>query len=214
MHEIQIDQDILQANLRIASTNRKKLDKNRVTAINLMGAIGSGKTSLAEKAIKELGRKYRFAAIAGDVVASIDENRYQQLGIPVIPLNTGKECHLDAHLVSQALEKLPLSEIDILLIENVGNLICPADYNLGEHKRVIIVSVSEGDDIIEKHPLIFTTADLVIINKIDIAGAVGASPEKMEKDAATINPKARIIKTSLVTGEGIKDWLEFLEDPV
>jgi hydrogenase nickel incorporation protein HypB len=143
--------------------------------------------------------------IAGDVISKFDAGRFEKYNVPVIGLNTGKECHLDAHLVEHALEDLPLDEIDTLFIENVGNLICPVDFDLGSHMRMVVISVSEGDDTVEKHPLIFKDADLVVINKIDIADAVGADPEKMVKDAKMLNPDVEIIKSSLKTGEGLDD---------
>jgi hydrogenase nickel incorporation protein HypB len=210
MHEVSIEFDILQKNREIARKNRAALEINKITAFNIMGAIGSGKTLLIEKTIERLGESCRIGAIAGDVIARIDKARFDRYGIPTVGLNTGKECHLDAHLVEHGLEELPLNEIDILFMENVGNLICPADYELGEHKRVVIVSVSEGDDIVEKHPLIFSTADLIIVNKVDIAKAVNADPDKMVKDARIINPRIGVLKMSLKTGEGFEEWIDFV----
>ena len=212
--EVTIGYDILAANRKLAQNNRKTLDKSEVTAFNIMGAIGSGKTLLVEKTIAALGNRWRIGAIAGDVVASLDASRFEKLGIPVIGLNTGKECHLDAHLVEHGLQKLPLDALDILFIENVGNLICPADYELGEHKRVVIVSVSEGDDIVEKHPLIFSTADLIIVNKIDIAEAVNADANKMVRDARIINPRIDVLKMSLKTGEGFDEWVDLVKKSI
>ena len=148
------------------------------------------------------------------MIARIDAARFEKYGIPTIGLNTGKECHLDAHLVEHGLESLPLDSIDLLFIENVGNLICPTDYELGEHKRVVIVSVSEGDDIVEKHPLIFGTAALIIVNKIDIAEAVNADADKMVRDARTINPRIDVLKMSLKTGEGFSEWIGFVRKSI
>ncbi len=209
--EVVIGYDVLKKNSEIACRNRDNLKRNGVTAFNIMGAIGSGKTLLIEKTIQEIGGRYRIGAIAGDVIARIDAARFEKYGIPVIGLNTGKECHLDAHLVEHGLDDLPLDSLDLLFIENVGNLICPTDYELGEHKRVVVVSVSEGDDIVEKHPLIFSTADLIIVNKIDIAEAVDADANKMVQDARTINPRIDVLKMSLRTGEGFLDWVDFVE---
>lgn len=208
--EIPIGYDVLAANSELARSNRQKLEKHGVTAFNIMGAIGSGKTLLIEKTIERLGKRHRIGAIAGDVVARIDAARFEKYRIPTIGLNTGKECHLDAHLVEHGLLKLPLDSLDILFIENVGNLICPADYELGEHKRVVVVSVSEGDDIVEKHPVIFSTADLIIVNKIDIAEAVNADADKMVRDARLINPRIDVLKMSLKTGEGFDEWVDFV----
>lgn len=212
--EITIGYDILHANRMLASNNRSTLDKSGIRAFNIMGAIGSGKTLLIEKTIKYFGDKLRIGAIAGDVVARLDASRFEKLNIPVVGLNTGKECHLDAHLVEHGLKELPLGSIDILFIENVGNLICPADYELGEHERIVIVSVSEGDDIVEKHPLIFSTADLIIVNKIDIAEAVNADADKMVRDARIINPRIGVLKMSLKTGEGFDEWLDFVKKSI
>ncbi len=212
--EVPIGYDVLVVNSELARQNRNTLEKHGIVAFNIMGAIGSGKTLLIEKTIQRIGDSYRIGAIAGDVVARIDAARFEKYGIPVIGLNTGKECHLDAHLVEHALSELPLDSLDILFIENVGNLICPADYELGEHKRVVVVSVSEGDDIVEKHPSIFTKADLVIVNKIDIAEAVNADADKMVKDARIINPRIDVLKMSLKTGEGFEEWIKFVKGSI
>jgi len=212
--EVSIGYDVLAVNAKLAQNNRKKLDWHRITAFNIMGAIGSGKTLLIEKTIESLGKILRIGAIAGDVIARIDAARFEKYGIPTIGLNTGKECHLDAHLIEHGLNSLRLDSLDILFIENVGNLICPADYELGEHKRVVIVSVSEGDDIVEKHPLIFSTADLIIINKIDIAEAVSADADKMVRDARTIHPGIDVLKMSLKSGEGLNEWIAFVKKSI
>lgn len=214
MHDIKIDigYDILQANEEIAAKNRRLFDEHGITSLNIMGAIGSGKTTLIELAIQKLAAKYRIGTIAGDVVASIDAERFQRHHVPTVALNTGKECHLDANLMEHAIEQLPLDNLDLLLIENVGNLICPTDFPLGEHFRVVVVSVSEGDDIVKKHPLIFLRCDLMIVNKVDIAEAVGADADKMVNDALMINPKVRTLKTSKTTGEGIDEWIKFIQE--
>lgn len=212
--EVPIGYDVLAVNSELARRNRKTMEKHGIVAFNIMGAIGSGKTLLIEKTIERIGSSYRIGAIAGDVVARIDAARFEKFGIPVIGLNTGKECHLDAHLVEHGLGKLPLDSLDILFIENVGNLICPADYELGEHKRVVVVSVSEGDDIVEKHPSIFTTADLIIVNKIDIAEAVNADADKMVRDARIINPRIDVLKMSLKTGDGFEKWMNFVKKSI
>ncbi|VVB96259.1 putative hydrogenase nickel incorporation protein HypB [uncultured archaeon] len=209
--EVPIGYDVLEVNSELARRNREALEKHGITAFNIMGAIGSGKTLLIEKTIERLGKSLRIGAIAGDVIARIDAARFEKYGIPTIGLNTGKECHLDAHLVEHGLGELPLDSLDLLFIENVGNLICPADFELGEHKKVVIVSVSEGDDIVEKHPLIFSVADLIIVNKIDIAEAVNADADKMVKDARLINPRIDVLKMSLKTGEGFDEWISFVK---
>ena len=145
-------------------------------------------------------------------MASIDMARFLKHGAPAVGLNTGKECHLDAHLVEQEFSDLPIGELDIIFIENVGNLICPTDYRLGEHKRVVVVSVSEGDDIVEKHPLIVSNADLVIVNKIDIGEAVDADADadKMVKEVREINHAIDVLKMRLKTREGFGEWIGFI----
>lgn len=208
--DIEIQHDIMLANKKLAKRNQRILDKSDVFAVDVLGAIGSGKTSLIETLIDKMD--YKIGVIAGDVISKFDAGRFEQYEVPVVGLNTGKECHLDAHLVEHALNDLPLKDIDLLFIENVGNLICPVDFDLGSHIRMVVVSVSEGDDTVEKHPLIFKDADLVVINKVDIAEAVNADEEKMVSDARIINPDVRVIKSSLKTDEGVDEIINVIED--
>lgn len=208
--DVEIQHDIMVANKKLAQRNQRILDKANVFSVDVLGAIGSGKTSLIELLIKKSDEK--IGVIAGDVISKFDAGRFQQYDIPVVGLNTGKECHLDAHLVEHAIEDMPLDEIDTLYIENVGNLICPVDFDLGSHMRMVVISVSEGDDTVEKHPLIFKDADLIVINKIDIADVVGADAEKMVKDAKYLNPDVKIIKSSLKTEEGLNEIIKAIKD--
>lgn len=208
--DIDVQHDILKANEKLAQKNQKLLDDANVYGIDLLGAIGSGKTSLLEKIVESVD--YPVAAIAGDVISKYDAGRLEEHNIPVVGLNTGKECHLDAHLVEHGIEDLPLEDVDVLFIENVGNLICPVDFDLGAHLRIVVISVSEGDDTVEKHPLIFKQADVVIINKIDIAEAVGADKDKMVEDVNKLNPEAKVITCSLKTGEGFDEILKTIDD--
>lgn len=208
--KILIEEDVIRTSTELGLENRRLLDQAGVRAFNIMGAIGSGKTSLIERAIEQLKDDYKIAVIAGDVIADFDSERFRKHSIPVIPLNTGKECHLDAHLVKHALEQLRLDDVDLLFIENVGNLICPSDFYLGEHRRVIVVSVTEGEDIVAKHPVIFKAADAAIINKVDIARFVDADPDKMVSDALRNVPLA--FKTSLRTGLGIEKWIDLVRN--
>ena len=212
LSKISIGHDVVEANRRLGEANKAKLDEHNVKAINVMGAIGSGKTSLIEIAIDKLKDSVGIAVIAGDVIAKYDADRFRSHGVPVVPMNTGAECHLDAHLLEHGLEHLPLDEIDLVFIENVGNLICPSDFYLGEHKRVIVVSVTEGDDIVAKHPVIFKEGDVAIVNKVDIASYVEADPDKMIADALENIPMA--FKTSIRTGEGIDRWLEVVRSTI
>ena len=214
MHVIHVGHDVFKANDKLAEKNKKKLDKYQVFSVNVMGAIGSGKTTLIEEAIKQLKEKYKIAVIAGDVIAEMDASRFRKLGVPTIPVNTGKECHLDAKLVEKALNEIDLENTDLLIIENVGNLICPVDFNLGEHLRVVIVSVTEGDDIILKHPMIFKTAELAIINKVDIAHAVDVNAEKMREDILSLNHDVPVILTSKHNWESLETWIGFIEQGI
>jgi len=204
--EVEIQNDILIANKKLAKRNQRVLDRAGVFAIDFLGAVGSGKTTLIEKLIERM--EYSIGVIAGDIISKFDAERVKRYNIPVVGLNTGKECHLDAHLVEHGLEDLPLDKIDLLFIENVGNLICPVDFDLGSHMRIVIISTTEGDDTVQKHPLIFKEADLVIINKMDLANAVGADIDKMMEDVSSINPHVKVIKTSLKNDEGIEDVIE------
>lgn len=203
---IEVEQDIILANDKLAFKNRQKFDENNVFAVDLVGAVGSGKTSLLEKLIDEMDDS--IGVIAGDILSKFDAQRIENKNVPVKGLNTGKECHLDAHLIKHALDEVPLDDISILFIENVGNLICPADFNLGAHVRTVIISVTEGDDTAEKHPMIFKGADMAIVNKIDLADAVGADADKMVNDIKTINPDIPVVKCSIKTGEGVQEIID------
>ena len=207
--DIEIQHDIMVANKKLARRNQKIFDKANTFSIDVLGAIGSGKTSLIAPLIQKMD--YKIGVIAGDVISKFDAGRIEKYNVPVVGLNTGKECHLDAHLVEHALPDLPLEDIDLLFIENVGNLICPVDFDLGSHIRMVVISVTEGDDTAEKHPLIFKDADLVIINKVDIADAVGADSDKMVADVKEINPDVTVIKSSLKTGEGLDEIIAAID---
>jgi hydrogenase nickel incorporation protein HypB len=207
--EVEIQHDIMVANKKLAKRNQRIFDKADVFAVDFLGAIGSGKTSLIENLIEKMD--YKIGVIAGDVISKFDAGRFEKYGVPVVGLNTGKECHLDAHLVEHALPDLPLEDMDLLFIENVGNLICPVDFDLGSHIRMVVISVSEGDDTVEKHPLIFKDADIVVINKIDIAEAVGADENKMVADVLKLNPDVVVIKSSLKTGEGLDEIIKNIQ---
>lgn len=211
MHLINIQHDVFKANDKLAGQNRKTLDRYGIFAMNIMGAIGSGKTTLIEAAIARLKARYRIAVIAGDVIADMDAARFMKTGVPTVPANTGRECHLDAKLVEKSLKQLELENIDILFIENVGNLICPVDYRLGEHVRIVIVSVSEGDDIILKHPMIFRTSDLAIVHKVDIANAVSVDPATMVADINSLNSSIPVMLTSRNDAASIDNWVEYIE---
>lgn len=214
MHKIEtdLDIDILQVNRDIAEENRKKFEDNKVSAIDFMGAIGSGKTLIIEgliEILKNLGKK--CGVIAGDVAGDDDFKRFKAHGIPVINVTTGKECHLDAHMIEHTAESLPLEDLDVLFIENVGNLVCPSDFPLGTQKRVVVISVTEGDDMVRKHPVIFGHADVIVINKVDISEAVDVDINIILEDAKKIVPHTPIIQTNAKSGNGLEELLKVLE---
>jgi len=207
--DVKIEKDIYDVNNTLAEQNAKHLKAHGVRAFDLLGAIGSGKTALIEKLVPLLVKKgKRTGAIAGDVYGDDDFKRIKTLGIPVYNANTGKECHLDAHLVEHAIDHLPLDDIDILFIENVGNMVCPTDFKLGAEKRIVIVSSTEGDDVVNKHPMMFRDGSIGVINKIDLAQAVGANLDRMESDIYRYNPKMSVFRTNLKTGEGVVALLD------
>jgi len=208
--DIEVNRDILAANRKLAEAVKMKLDDKGVIAIDVMGSVGSGKTSIIERLVEKLRGRYRIGMIAGDVATTIDADRVERHGVRAVQVNTGRECHLDANLMEKALKKFDLENIDLLFIENVGNLICPGDYPLGAHKRVVVVSVTEGEYMVVKHPLIFKEADVAVINKIDLAGVMGTNVEKLVKDAESVNSNIRVVVTDAKKGVGLEDLIEAL----
>lgn len=207
--DISIEKDIFSANRNLADANAAHLSAHGVRAFDLLGGIGSGKTALIEKIVpKLLNKGLKAAAIAGDVYGDDDFRRIVALGIPAENVNTGKECHLDAHMIEHALDHLPLNEIDLLFIENVGNMVCPTDFELGAEKRIVVVSSTEGDDVVNKHPMMFRGCSIGVLNKIDLAEAVGADLVRMEHDMRRYNPAMKIFRTNMKTGEGVDALLE------
>ena len=211
MHKVvtvEMEKDILSANRNLADQNMALLDEHGIRSFDFLGAIGSGKTLLIERLVDLLKAKgKRSAAIAGDVAGDDDFKRFESHGIPAASISTGKECHLDAHLVDHALEKLPLHELDYLFVENVGNLVCPVDFPLGSHVRVVVISVTEGDDMVRKHPSIFAFSDVIVINKSDLAAAMEVDPDALERDARKVNPRAQIVRTDARHGKGLEELL-------
>ncbi len=208
--EVKVLKNIMGANEQLARKNRELLDRNGIFAVNIMSSPGAGKTSLILKTIKELAGKVRIGVIEGDIASSVDAEAVAREKAPVIQINTGGGCHLDANMVGNAMSNLPLKTMDILFIENVGNLICPAEFVLGEHARVIISSVPEGDDKPLKYPVIFHDADLVLLNKNDLLPYVKFDLAAFYESIRNINEKLRIIPVSCTTGEGISEWLDWL----
>jgi hydrogenase nickel incorporation protein HypB len=209
--EIEPGTDILKVNEKLALKNRELLRKHNVKAIDVMGSIGAGKTSLIEKLVQTLKKKYRIAVFKGDLTTTIDAEQIGRHGVEVVAINTGRECHLDANLVAKAVEKIKLEEIDLLFIENVGNLICPAEFPLGTEKRVVVVSVTEGPYMVVKHPFSFINADVVVINKKDLANVMNVDTKKLGMDVEEIKPDLKIVVTNALNGEGIEELVDALE---
>jgi len=211
--DIELEEDFLARNRQLAQENQRLLDQHQILAVDIMGSVGSGKTSLIRGLISVLGKNYRIGVIAGDVTTSIDAERVAQEGVSVLQINTGKECHLDAHLVAKALEKMDLTSLSLLFIENVGNLICPAEFPLGAHRRLVIISVTEGPWMVIKHPYIFLEADGVAVNKIDLARLMEVSPELLRRDLQKIRPDLLVAFTNCLTGAGLSGVIKALRLP-
>jgi len=208
--EIKVLKDILGVNEQLAEKNRQLFDSNGIFTVNLMSSPGAGKTSLILQTIEKMRDKTRIGVIEGDVSSSLDAEAIAREGVPVVQINTGGECHLDANMLHQTLSKFPLQNIELLLIENVGNLICPAEFILGEHKKVLVASVPEGEDKPYKYPLMFHTADAVLINKIDLLPYLKFDTEAFSRVIKEINEKVEIFQISCVTGQGIEQWASWL----
>lgn len=208
--DIELEKDLLEANRKIAFENKNTFDKFNVEVIDIMGSIGSGKTSLIENLADKLKNTFKIAVINGDLKSSIDSNRIEKHGVKVIQINTGKECHLDANLVRKAIAQMDLSKLDLVFIENVGNLICPAEFPLGSSKRIVVISVTEGPYMVVKHPFIFMESDVAIINKIDLAKAMSVSIDQLIKDINQINPNTKVIKVNCRRSIGIDEVIQAL----
>jgi len=208
--EIKVLKDILSANDQRAKENRELMDRNGIFAINITASPGAGKTSLIMETIRQLKAKTKIGVIEGDVSSSIDAETVAKEGIPVVQINTGGTCHLDATMLSNAFDNLPLQQIDLLFIENVGNLICPASFALGEDRNVLVASVPEGDDKPHKYPVMFSNADLVVLNKIDLLPHVDFDLQAFCEAVRGLNEKAHILEISCKTGQGTDRWVEWL----
>ena len=210
---VKVAEDVLDANETIARANREDFDRHRVTVVNLMSSPGAGKTSLLERGIAGAGDT-RFGVLEGDVMGTLDADRLAPLHIPVTQINTepgfGGECHLDANMVRSAIPELPLAEIDILVIENVGNLVCPAEFRVGEDVRAMVSSVTEGEDKPLKYPLMFRTCDLVLINKIDLLDHLDFDLDRFLSNLDDVHPGVDRILVSAKTGEGVDQWRDWL----
>ena len=209
MSEILINTKVLVKNNEIADSNRKILKDRGIFTINLMSSPGSGKTSIVEKTIELLKGKVNVAVIEGDVQTDLDTQRILKYGIPATQINTGRSCHLDARMIQLTLPWIfEQGRTDLVIIENVGNMVCPAGYDLGEDIKVAVMSVTEGDDKPLKYPALFSASQYLLINKIDLLAYTNFNMERARHNALTINPKLKIIVTSCTNGTGIKEWVE------
>jgi len=208
--KISVVRDVLEANERIAMQNRELFRENGLSVINLMSSPGAGKTSLLEKTIEALKGALNIGVIEGDIQSSQDAERIAERGIPVVQINTGGACHLDGNMIRDTFGEFNFKDLDLLVVENVGNLVCPAEFNVGEDFKVMILSVAEGDDKPSKYPLMFHESKVLLINKIDLLPYVDCSSEKIKEESLKINPDLTIFQVSCKTGEGLDDWYQWL----
>ena len=213
MHDIILNEKVLAKNAELADNNRRQLKEKGIFTINLISSPGSGKTSVIEKTLEALDGRKKVAVIEGDIQADLDVQRLSPFGIPLRQINTGRSCHLDAHMIHHSLPWLiEQGDLDILIIENVGNMVCPAEFDLGEDIKVSVMSVSEGDDKPLKYPAMFHASDVLLINKLDLAPYCNFDIEKARINALKMNPELKIIETSCTSGEGIEEWVAMLEN--
>jgi len=212
--KVKLVTNILEANDRIAAGNKKIFDEAKVFVVNIMSGPGAGKTSLIERTIMELNGKIKIGVIEGDIAGTDDAERIDKLGIPVVQINTGGGCHLDANMIREVLEDFSLKDLDLLIIENVGNLVCPAEFNLGEDMKIMLLSLAEGHDKPLKYPLMFQESSALVLNKIDLLPYTDVDIEKMRKDSLSLNPKLKIFEVSCKTGKGISEWTDWLKSLV
>jgi hydrogenase nickel incorporation protein HypB len=205
IYDIELEHSLLEANARLARENRALLDQHGIKAIDFMGAIGSGKTTLIGRTVEKLKDRFGVAVFNGDATTSNDADLIAGQGVPVVQIATVNGCHLDANLVGKALRKIDLDKLNLIFIENIGNLICPAEFPLGSRARVVVVSVTEGPYMVRKHPHMFLGAAVVVINKIDLAGAMDVSVEDLMRDVHTLKPDIKVIPTSCKTGAGLDE---------
>jgi hydrogenase nickel incorporation protein HypB len=211
---VEVVEKILSANDRLAADNRSRLDEAGVFSLNFMASPGAGKTSLIEHTIKNLTGKMRLAVIDGDIATSLDADRAAAAGAKAVQINTGGECHLDAVMLQGALDQLDLEEINLLIVENVGNLVCPASFQLGTHKSVLIASVPEGDDKPYKYPGMYQGVDALVVNKIDLLPYVPFDMDYFRRGVEILSPGLITFPLSCRTGEGLPSWLDWIEEQV
>jgi hydrogenase nickel incorporation protein HypB len=214
MERVSVQTNVLKANQELAAENRRLFATEGTLAINLMSAPGAGKTSLLEATIRGLKGPCQLAVIEGDLQTDLDAQRIRALGVRSHQITTGTVCHLDARMIARALSEFPVEGLDLLVIENVGNLICPASYDLGESLRVVICSLAEGPEKPKKYPVMFHKADVVLLNKVDLAEPSGSDLRDLAKNVREVNPKVVLFEVSCKTGAGLDSWLTWLRDAI
>ncbi|MBF0550050.1 MAG: hydrogenase nickel incorporation protein HypB [Deltaproteobacteria bacterium] len=212
--KVPVVRKILEANDRIAEMNKALFREKKVAVINLMSSPGAGKTTLLERTIDALSSKIKLGVIEGDIQTSADAERIAKHGVPVVQINTDGACHLDGNMIRDALTAIDIDPLDLLIVENVGNLVCPAEFSVGEDHKVMILSVAEGDDKPAKYPLMFKESTVLLVNKIDLLPYTDCDVNKIRADAKTINPKLIIFEVSCRTGQGLEDWYAWLTKQV
>jgi len=212
--EVKVMKNILGENEKIAEENRKLFRDKNIFVVNLMGSPGSGKTTLLEKTLSKLTKKFRVAVIEGDLFTARDAERIERQNVPVVQINTSGGCHLDAAMVRRAAESLNLDDINLLIVENVGNLVCPAEFDVGENIKAVVLSITEGDDKPLKYPLIFKESAVAILNKVDLLPFTNFNLEQARADLSTIHPKIKIVETSCTKETGLDDWCKYLSEKI
>jgi hydrogenase nickel incorporation protein HypB len=209
---VPVVEQIMSANDQLAAANRARLDRAGVFGLNVMASPGAGKTSLITRTVEALREQLRIGAVDGDIATTLDADRIAALGIPSVQINTGGACHLDAAMFQSALPQLPLDELDLLIVENVGNLVCPASFQLGVHRSILIASVPEGDDKPYKYPVMYRGVDAVVLNKMDVMAAFDFDVDYFRRGVEVLNPGLAFFPLSCKTGEGLESWLVWLCD--
>ena len=212
--KVSVVKNVLDANDRIAAENRELFDKNKVYVINLMSSPGAGKTSLVERTIMAMRNKYRIGVIEGDIQDTYDADRIAKLDIPVVQINTGGACHIDGNMIREALPVFDLSKTDLLIVENVGNLVCPAEFKIGENVKIMLLSTPEGADKPAKYPLMFQESAALLINKIDLMPYVDFDLEKAKHDALSLHKDLKIFEVSCKAATGLDGWIAWLTERI
>jgi hydrogenase nickel incorporation protein HypB len=207
---LQTQKKVEMENVKLANKILSEFQKNQIKSFDIVGAIGAGKTALLEKICEKLHKKYRILVVCGDITTRVDADRIEKFSVETIQINTGRECALNAYHIYKIFKNKSLEDYDIIFIENVGNLICPSDFILGAEKRITVVSITEGEWVVEKHPLLFKMSEIGVINKIDLSERLGTDVEKMVRDAKSINPNIEVITTSATTGKNIDHLIQLM----